>query len=203
MTSRNHWTIFNSGGAVVADNMPLEVVRAYLTPERFARGWSAVFCLVVGSEDQLAVLGGGITERQMQDQEQPDEDGDVYWHQMFLGKCVEMQALAGTIEDAQTNAYAEGRKDEREQWEPVARLALAALNTCDGDKDGYKGPRQWFNEDEVNAAINKICAVICPSCLGHGYTATVHGGSGWGTGGPDASTEYEPCDCGLSGKAAK
>lgn len=68
----NHWTIFNSGGAVVADNMPLEVVRSYLTPERFARGWNAVFCLVVGSVDQLAELDGDITERQMQDQEQPE-----------------------------------------------------------------------------------------------------------------------------------
>lgn len=101
-----------------------------------------------------------------------------------------------------TYAYAEGRNDEREQWEPVAWEALAALNTCDGDKDGYKGPAQWFNEDAVNAAINRICATICPSCLGHGYTAAACG-SGWGGGGPDATVEYEPCDCGLSGKAAK
>jgi hypothetical protein len=52
--SGNHWTIFNSAGAVVCDNMPLEVVHAYMTPERFARGWQAVFCVIVNSEEGLA-----------------------------------------------------------------------------------------------------------------------------------------------------
>lgn len=68
----NHWTVFNGGGAVVCDNMPLEVVHAYMTHERFSRGWHAVYCLVVRSEDDLAEVSGDISERQMQEQEQPD-----------------------------------------------------------------------------------------------------------------------------------
>jgi len=68
----NHWTVFNGCGAVVCDNMSLDVVRAYMTPERFARGWQAVFCLIVNSEERLAELADDITERQTQDQEQPD-----------------------------------------------------------------------------------------------------------------------------------
>jgi hypothetical protein len=80
-----------------------------------------------------------------------------------------------------TEAYAEGRKDEREQWEPVARLALAALNSCDGE-DGYKGPQQWFNNEQVSDAIKKLCALICPVCLGAGWTADRVG---------------EACPCGL------
>lgn len=72
VTGGNHWTIFNGAGAVVADNMPLEVVHDYLTTERFARGWHAAYCLVVHTEDDLAEVSGDISERQMQDQEQPD-----------------------------------------------------------------------------------------------------------------------------------
>jgi hypothetical protein len=45
MTAGNHWTVFNGAGAVICDNMPLDVARAYLTPERAARGWNAVYCL--------------------------------------------------------------------------------------------------------------------------------------------------------------
>lgn len=52
----NHWTVFNSAGAVVCDNQPLEVVHIYLTPERFERGWNAVYCLIVRSEDDLPPL---------------------------------------------------------------------------------------------------------------------------------------------------
>lgn len=43
----NHWTVFNGAGAVVCDNMPMEVAQAYLTPERAERGWHAVYCLIV------------------------------------------------------------------------------------------------------------------------------------------------------------
>jgi hypothetical protein len=81
----------------------------------------------------------------------------------------------------QRASYGSGRKDEREQWEPVARLALAALNSCDGE-DGYKGPQQWFNNEQVSDAIKKLCALICPVCLGAGWTADRVG---------------EACPCGL------
>jgi hypothetical protein len=50
----NHWTVINGGGGVVADNMPLEVVGAYLTPERFERGWQAV--CVISNMEQLTDL---------------------------------------------------------------------------------------------------------------------------------------------------
>jgi hypothetical protein len=53
----NHWTVFNGAGAVVADNMPLDVVHAYMTPGRFARGWHAAYCLVVRCEEDLPPLG--------------------------------------------------------------------------------------------------------------------------------------------------
>lgn len=43
----NHWTVFDSGGAVVCDNMPMDVAQIYLTPERAERGWTAVYCLIV------------------------------------------------------------------------------------------------------------------------------------------------------------
>jgi hypothetical protein len=52
----NHWTIFNSAGAVIVDNMPLDVVHVYMTPERFERGWNAVYCLVVRREEDLPPL---------------------------------------------------------------------------------------------------------------------------------------------------
>lgn len=83
----------------------------------------------------------------------------------------------------QEEAYAEGRKDEREQWEPVARLALAALNSCDGEED-----RQWFNAEQVEDAIKRLCALICPVCLGAGWTADRIG---------------EECACGLHSWAAR
>jgi hypothetical protein len=43
----NHWTVFNGAGAVVCDNMPLDVARAYLTPERAERGWLAAYTVIV------------------------------------------------------------------------------------------------------------------------------------------------------------
>jgi hypothetical protein len=82
---------------------------------------------------------------------------------------------------ALTDAYADGRKDEREQWEPVARLALAALNSCDGC-DSYKGYSQWFGQEQVENAIKALCALICPVCLGAGWVAERPG---------------EQCACGL------
>jgi hypothetical protein len=51
--SGNHWTVFNGAGAVVADNMPLDVVRAYLTPGRLARGWHAAFVFVARTVEDL------------------------------------------------------------------------------------------------------------------------------------------------------
>jgi hypothetical protein len=68
--------------------------------------------------------------------------------------------LAAKVELALSFAYAEGRKDEREQWTLAARQALNALNTCDGDKDGYKGPVQWFDEDAVNCAIIELSEAL-------------------------------------------
>jgi hypothetical protein len=50
------WTIFNSGGAVVRDDCTLEEVRDYMTPERFERGWNAVYCINVTSQAQLDKL---------------------------------------------------------------------------------------------------------------------------------------------------
>jgi hypothetical protein len=91
------------------------------------------------------------------------------------------KAILDSIDALQTNAYAEGRKDEREQWEPVARLVLAALNTCDGC-DGYKGYSQWFGQEQVENAIKALCALICPVCLGAGWVAERPG---------------EQCLCGL------
>lgn len=51
-----HWTIFNSGGAVVRDDCTLEAVRDYMTPERFKRGWNAVYCINVTSQEQLDAI---------------------------------------------------------------------------------------------------------------------------------------------------
>jgi hypothetical protein len=50
------WTIFNSGGAVVGEDLTLEEVRDYMTPERFERGWNAVYCINVTSQAQLDKL---------------------------------------------------------------------------------------------------------------------------------------------------
>lgn len=51
--SFNHWTVFNGAGAVVADNMPLDVVRAYLTPARIERGWHAAFVFIARTTEDL------------------------------------------------------------------------------------------------------------------------------------------------------
>lgn len=50
----NHWTVFNGAGAVVADNVPLEVVDAYLTDSRIERGWMAAYTVVIRTSDELA-----------------------------------------------------------------------------------------------------------------------------------------------------
>jgi hypothetical protein len=92
-----------------------------------------------------------------------------------------VQRILSSIASDYGCAYAEGRKDEREQWEPVARLVLAALNTCDGC-DGYKGYSQWFGQEQVENAIKALCALICPVCLGAGWVAERPG---------------EQCLCGL------
>jgi hypothetical protein len=64
----NHWTIFNGAGVVVADNMPLDVVHAYMTPERFARGWQAVFCVIVNSEERLAEVSANASAQRGTDE---------------------------------------------------------------------------------------------------------------------------------------
>ena len=33
----------------------------------------------------------------------------------------------------------------------------------------------------------------CADCGGKGYTTTIYGGSGWGSGGPNSCVEHEPC----------
>jgi hypothetical protein len=53
---RAQWTIFNGAGAVVVDDASLETVRDYMTPERFARGWTAVSVHVVKGPDGMAEL---------------------------------------------------------------------------------------------------------------------------------------------------
>jgi hypothetical protein len=58
----NHWTVFNGAGAVVADNMPLEVVDAYLTSERLSRGWLAAYTVIVRTEDELAEARAAIAK---------------------------------------------------------------------------------------------------------------------------------------------
>jgi hypothetical protein len=50
------WTIFNSGGAVVREDCTLEEARDCMTPERFERGWNAVYCINVTSQAQLDKL---------------------------------------------------------------------------------------------------------------------------------------------------
>jgi hypothetical protein len=59
----NHWSIINGAGATVADSMPLEVAAAYLTPERFERGWIAVCC--IATAEQLADMAGGLDAAQI------------------------------------------------------------------------------------------------------------------------------------------
>ena len=46
-----HWAVFNSG-ACVADGLTMQEAMDYLTPERFERGWTAVYCLVVNNDNQ-------------------------------------------------------------------------------------------------------------------------------------------------------
>lgn len=55
-SSPGEWTIFNSGGAVVVESCTLEDVRDYMTPERFERGWNAIYCINVTSQAQLDAL---------------------------------------------------------------------------------------------------------------------------------------------------
>jgi len=46
-----NWSVFNTG-ACVADGLTMEEAKEYMTPERIARGWTAVYCVVVKSDDQ-------------------------------------------------------------------------------------------------------------------------------------------------------
>jgi hypothetical protein len=43
----------------------------------------------------------------------------------------------------------------------VLQQALEALDTCDGDEDGYKGPVQWFNPEKVEAASAALRSALC------------------------------------------
>jgi hypothetical protein len=46
-----HWSVFNTG-ACVADGLTMEEAKEYMTPERIARGWTSVYCVVVKSDDE-------------------------------------------------------------------------------------------------------------------------------------------------------
>lgn len=48
-----NWTVFSGPGAVVAENQTLEGVREWISPERWARGWTAVYCVIARSESEL------------------------------------------------------------------------------------------------------------------------------------------------------
>jgi hypothetical protein len=56
MTEGNHWTVFNGGGAVVADNLTIDGVMAYMTNERFDRRWHACYCVLVKNMGELLDL---------------------------------------------------------------------------------------------------------------------------------------------------
>jgi hypothetical protein len=46
-----NWSVFNTG-ACVADGLTTEEAKEYMTPERIARGWTAVYCVVVKADDE-------------------------------------------------------------------------------------------------------------------------------------------------------
>lgn len=49
----NHWTVFNGGGAVVADNLSYDEMAEYMSEERFDRRWHAVYCVLVKNMSEL------------------------------------------------------------------------------------------------------------------------------------------------------
>lgn len=46
------WTVFNSAGACEADDLSLPEAQEWIDDERFAKGWTGVYCLVVNSSDE-------------------------------------------------------------------------------------------------------------------------------------------------------
>jgi hypothetical protein len=69
-----HWSVFNTG-ACVADGLTMEEAKEYMTPERIARGWTAVHCVVVKSDDEWPVTK---QEQCLPVHQVYDDDGD-FW----------------------------------------------------------------------------------------------------------------------------
>ena len=84
----NHWTVFNGAGAVVADNMPLDVARAYLTPESVERGWTAVYCIIVRDPVDFPAGGQafGLAQQHARAVEASDEGHDPLCMAILRGK---------------------------------------------------------------------------------------------------------------------
>jgi len=48
------WSVFNSGGACVIENVTFDLAADYMTADRFARGWNMVSCVNITTMEQLA-----------------------------------------------------------------------------------------------------------------------------------------------------
>jgi hypothetical protein len=73
----NHWTVFNGAGAVVCDNMPMEVAQAYLTAERAERGWNAVYCLIVRDPAEFPSGVGVLKDKTVSPSPPEQKHGEV------------------------------------------------------------------------------------------------------------------------------
>jgi hypothetical protein len=109
--SDNHWTVFNGAGAVVADNMSVEVVRAYLTPERFARGWMAAYTLVVRTPDELAAI-------------EPSEDPHTYGEDCTecKGYCLRFPSWSKNVKDVPSRSSADTARPKPNEQDPLTLL---------------------------------------------------------------------------------
>ena len=64
-----NWSVFNTG-ACVADGLTMDEAKEYLDKRRFKRGWTAVYCLVVHSDDEwpnaapVSIVAAVLAERE-------------------------------------------------------------------------------------------------------------------------------------------
>lgn len=122
----NHWSVFNGAGAVVCDNQPLEVARAYLTPERADRGWNAVYCLVVRDP---ADFTDGVSASEVPDRAK------------LLQDAIEaLDELASAAQSAAHDLAGAGDRQRAREARAEAEAAIRALadgvSACDGQGCG-------------------------------------------------------------------
>lgn len=78
------WSVFNSGGACVADGVTRADAEYFLTEARLARGWVAIGCTIIQAKDDAQMTAKTPAERKADERQRRADAGlvrlEVYAH---------------------------------------------------------------------------------------------------------------------------